>query len=97
MVGYVELIEAAVKREMDILGDEVSVGHANNVKGLKVSEKGDVKSFNGDLKKLFERVLEQYKSKTGPVAVALISKKIKDDFGDELENIDLPEDVKKHI
>lgn len=88
MATYRDLIEAAIKRETDILGQGYAVKTARGVDGVEVADDGSVESVSGDGKDLLEAVVEAYKEECGQAAVTLIAKRLsKEDTAD----LDLPE------
>lgn len=88
MATYRDLIEAAIDRETDILGQGYAVKTARTVDGIEVADDGSVESLSGDGKDVLEALVEAYKEECGQAAVTLIAKRLAKEGADDL---DLPE------
>ncbi|MFB6180499.1 MAG: hypothetical protein ABEJ93_01350 [Candidatus Nanohalobium sp.] len=92
---YKDLIEIAVKKEINTMGKPIALRQAKKASGLKLDEDGNVEELEEPGEKVLEEVLEKFEEATGPVAVAVISTAIKQEK-DEI-NIDLPEDLEEEM
>lgn len=93
MATYEDAIEAAVKREREVLGKDAIV-QVNNIEGVKVDEYGDVESLEKDGKLVLEEIVSVYEKIAGDLAGWLISRKLKDEG---LEELDLPESLERKM
>lgn len=97
MTEYDEIIEKAIKREIEMMGKPVALRQARKVSAINVDDEGNLNSVEGDMKEAFEEVLDSYEEASGPVVDSLISKALKDEFGDDLEEFDLPERIRNKL
>ncbi len=94
MVTYEEVAEAAVKREMEIIGKQIAVKIAKETEGVAIDDDGNVDKIKGEGKEVIAKLVSEYEEKIGKVAVTLISKAIKEIGGDEL---DLPSRIEERM
>lgn len=91
--GYDALIEAAIDRERDIIGDE-AVDRARSIDGLDVDDDGSVRSLDRDGKAALGDLVDGYVAASGDVAAFLIARRIENVPHDDLE---LPANLAAHV
>lgn len=65
---YKNLITEIIRKQMDILGPEIALRKASNVKGLKINEFGQVTSLaSGDPQIVLQKLVEEYISLSGEI------------------------------
>lgn len=91
--GYDALIEAAIDRERDIIGDE-AIERARDVDGLDVDAEGVVTDLDRDGKAVLGDLVDGYVATSGDVAAFLIARRIENVPHGDLE---LPENLAAHV
>ncbi len=94
MANYEEIAEAAVKREMEIIGEQIAIKIAKETEGIEIDDDGNVENITGEGKEVIGNLVSGYEDKVGKVAVTLISKAIKEAGGAEL---DLPARIEERM
>lgn len=95
MSGYKKLIEAAIEREKDILGEELAVNIAQDVAELEITDDGKVENINDGGKHALAKLVESYQDIGGAVSASLIAKELKENgIG---EDLDLPEKLQERM
>ena len=64
---YKNLITEIVKKQMDILGPEIALSRAHNVKGLGIGSGGEVKSLEGDPQAVLQKLIDGYIALSGEI------------------------------
>jgi|AntRauTorcE11898_2_1112593.scaffolds.fasta_scaffold116194_1 hypothetical protein len=89
-----DLVEAAIRREMDVLGDEQAVTLAREIGGLAVAEDGSVTAMERPGTAILEELVDVYVEASGDVAAFVIARRL----ANMVEDADrLPENVGRHI
>lgn len=94
MTTWNEALEAAIQKEIDVLGKNVAVRTARQVEGLDVGDDGSVTTLNRDGKQCLADLVEAYQDVGGAVSATLIARSIKQAGGDDL---DLPDVLAERI
>lgn len=64
---YKNLITEIIKKQMDILGPEIALSRANNVKGLKVDSSGEVTDVEGEPQTVLQSLIDAYIALSGQI------------------------------
>lgn len=94
-IRYEELIEAAIERQIEILGRGQAVEQARTVDRLTVDDDGTVLEVEGDGKEILSAVVDAYKAIAGDLPASLIAYRIRDEF--DISQADLPANVVRHL
>lgn len=92
--AYVGLVEAAIRREMDVLGDGRAVALASDIDGLSVDDTGAVLSMSRPSTVVLSELVEAYTEASGEVAAFVIARRLENMVDDRTE---LPENVARHL
>lgn len=57
---YKKLLSDVIKKQIIILGSDITLAKARNVQGLTVANDGTVTAISGDLKELTRSLIEQF-------------------------------------
>lgn len=90
---YEMLIEAAIDRERDVIGEE-AIERARSIDGLGVDDDGTVDAVDRDGKAVLGELIDEYVAASGDVAAFLIARRIENLPHDELE---LPDNLAAHL
>lgn len=74
---YEDLISSLVKKFMTVIKKETIIEAANAVKGLQITDDGDVASLTRDGDVVFDEVYQKYKAMGGGVAKIFAKQAIK--------------------
>lgn len=89
-----DLVEAAIQREMDVLGDEQAVCLAREIQGLSVADDGSVTELERDGTAILSDLVDAYVEASGDVAAFVIARRL----ANMVEEPDrLPENVAQHV
>lgn len=94
MASYEEVIEVAIEKESNVLGEEAAINAAQDVEGLNVDDDGNILGIDGSGKKVIEKLVSNYEDIGGSVTASLIARKIKDVGA---EDLDLPEVLEQRM
>ena len=94
-IRYEELIEAAIERQIEILGRGQAVEQARTVDRLTVDDDGTVLEVEGDGKAVLSAVVDAYKAIAGDLPASLIAYRIRDEF--DVTHAELPTNVARHL
>lgn len=94
MTSYEDLITAAVKKEMSVVGADIAVQEANAVTGLEVDAEGDIVMMDREGKAVLTDLVDQYIDLGGPVSAMFIVRAIEDM---DLTVIDLPATLQERL
>lgn len=97
MTTYNDIIEASIKKEMNLLGAPVALRQARKVDNLEIDDDGNITSIDGDGLEIFRDLLDSYEDASGPVVDSLISKELEEKFGEDLEKIELPDRIQSKL
>ena len=89
-----DLVEAAIQREMDVLGDEQAVALARDIDGLAVADDGSVTAIDRDGIEILAALVDAYVEASGDVAAFVIARRLAN-MVEEPER--LPENVARHV
>jgi len=89
-----DLVEAAIRREMDILGDEAAVALAREIDGLVVEDDGGVASVNRPVADVLSELVDAYVAESGDIAAFVIARRLANVVDDPTV---LPENVARHV
>lgn len=64
---YKNLISEIVKKQMDILGPEIALARASNVKGLQIGSNGEVTKLDGDPQNILKNLIDGYIALSGEI------------------------------
>lgn len=67
MSDYKHLISEIIHKQIDILGQDIAVAKAGNVKGLKVSGTGEVLEVGSDPEQILDDLVAQYIALSGEI------------------------------
>lgn len=90
---YEMLIESAIDRERDVIGDE-AIERARSIEGLTVDDHGTVDAVDRDGKAVLGDLIDEYVAASGDVAAFLIARRIENLPHDELV---LPDNLSAHL
>lgn len=62
---YKQVISEVIRKQMIILGPDITLSRARNVKGLKVDDSGKVLELSGPPQKLIEELINQFVQLSG--------------------------------
>lgn len=94
MTSYEDIITAAIKREIDILGEDVALRRARAVDGLTVSDDGTVTGIDRAGKDVLGDLVDTYVEYAGSVSATLIARSISNM---DLGGIELPENLAERV
>ena len=92
--NYAELVEAAIRREMDILGDDQAVVMARDIDGLDVDDDGTVTGIDRSSMDVLEELVDAYVEVSGDIAAFVIARRLSNMVDDPQ---DLPDNVARHV
>jgi hypothetical protein len=92
--NYAELVEAAIRREMDILGDDQAVVMARDIDGLDVDDDGTVTGIDRSSMDVLEELVDAYVEVSGDIAAFVIARRLSNMVDD---SDGLPDNVAKHV
>jgi hypothetical protein len=94
---YVVLVEAAIQREMDVMGDGRALDCARSVEGVTIAGDGTgtVQSLDRPGEAVLGDLVEAYTRMSGDVAAFLIARRIEN--CPESEAVELPSILERHI
>lgn len=84
---YIQALKAITEEQSKIVGDEIAMSLAQDVKGLDMNN-GDIK-ISGDPKSVLEMLVNKYYVLFGDVSIS-VSKDVVHDVVPELNGADLP-------
>lgn len=64
---YQKLISEIVRKQMDILGPDIAVRKAGNVRGLRVKDNGEVEELTGDPDQVLQNLVNEYIALSGEI------------------------------
>jgi|GEM_PF-3110805 len=91
--NYAELVEAAIQREMDILGDQQAVAMAREIEGLDVEDDGSVTEIDRPSMDVLEALVDAYVEESGDIAAFVIARRLSNMVDDP---DGLPDNVARH-
>lgn len=91
---YGDLVEAAIRREMDILGDEQAIALAREIDGLMVDDDGTVASVDRSGTEVLSKLVDTYVEESGDVAAFVIARRLSNMVDDTSV---LPDNVVRHV
>lgn len=94
MVKYEKIVEKAIKKEMEVLGEEDALEVAHEIEGIQVSDEGEVVELEKDGKDVLADLVSAYQEIGGSVTASLIAREIESDVDDD---INLPKVLAKRI
>lgn len=97
MPSYEEIIQTAIDRQKKALGADSAISHAREIDGLEVSDEGEVEGLSRDGADVLADLLEEYQAVGGPVSLSLVARALKEKYGDELDEVELPGAVTSRI
>jgi len=89
-----DLVEAAIRREMDVLGDDTAVALAREIDGLAVEDDGGVTSIDRPVADVLSALVDAYVAESGDVAAFVIARRLANMVDDPTI---LPENVARHV
>jgi len=69
---YKVLLTEIVKKQIVILGPDISVLKARNIKGLTVDDDGTVTAIDGDPQKILQELIDEYMSLSGLIVKNIV-------------------------
>ncbi len=69
---YKGLLTEIVKKQIVILGPDISVLKARNIEGLTVEDDGTVTSIKGDPQKILQALIDEYMSLSGLIVKNIV-------------------------
>lgn len=97
MPSYEEMIQTAVDRQKKALGADSAISHAKEVDGLDITDEGVVEGLSRDGADVLADLVDEYQTVGGPVSLSLVARALEDEYGDELDEVDLPESIKSRL
>lgn len=94
MTTWEEAIEAAIRKEITILGKNVALRTARQVSSIEIADDGSVTGLEQDGKQCLTDLVEAYQDIGGAVSATLIARSIKQIGGD---NLDLPDILAERV
>ena len=94
-IRYEELIEAAIERQIEILGRGQALEQARTVDGLTVDDDGTVRELEGDGRERLSEVVDAYRAVAGDLPASLIAYRLRDEF--DVSHAELPANVARHL
>lgn len=92
--SYADLVEAAIRREMDVLGDEQAITLAREIEGLTVDDDGSVTSLDRSPDQVLSELVDAYVEASGDIAAFVIARRL----SNMVEDADvLPDNVARHV
>ncbi|MFB6202934.1 MAG: hypothetical protein ABEK01_00410 [Candidatus Nanohaloarchaea archaeon] len=92
MSDYSDVIEASVKKEIDVLGDRaLEIAREN---GVETDESGNVRTVTGDGEEVLEDLIDSYTDISGNLAATLIAREIEDM---DTSGLELPESLSQNL
>jgi hypothetical protein len=70
MTPYEHIVQAIIQKQMQVLGQMISVSRARRVSGIIVDDEGRVLSLSGEPLKVISDLVNQYRELIGPAAVS---------------------------
>lgn len=64
---YQKLLTEVIKKQMVILGPDITLAKARNVQGLTVADDGSVTSLSGNPQELIQKLVEQFVELSGMI------------------------------
>jgi len=89
MTTYEEIIQKAVNKETEILGEKTALNIANDVKGLEMDEEGEIQKLDGEELEILEDLVQEYQKIGGAVSASLIAREIEDIVDKDMELPDI--------
>lgn len=90
MSSYRELIETTLKTQISTIGKPVALRQVKKIEEVVVDDEGNILNLKGDGKEVLGKLVSNFESITGPVAIATTVRAIKKDFGEKID-LELPE------
>lgn len=81
-MSYEEALTAVIQKEKSVIG-AAAIGQGRQI-GIEVDDDGRVESFDGEGKEKLSKLVDTYKTMTGPVAEKLAQKALSG-FSEDLE------------
>lgn len=95
--GYVRLVQAAIDREADVLGERRAVELAGAVEGLTVDDGGDVVAIDRSGPAVLGDLIEEYKTESGEIAAFIVARRLENVLAEFDERPALPENIERHL
>ncbi|MFB6203169.1 MAG: hypothetical protein ABEK01_01615 [Candidatus Nanohaloarchaea archaeon] len=89
-----EVIEAAIEKEADTLGEGTAYKYAREVEGLEIDEDGNVTSIDGDTQQILANLVLKYVDYAGDISATLIAHELSET---DTEGVDLPPMIKNKM
>ncbi len=87
MTKYKEVIQTAIDREKQILGDEMAFSVVESVEGIQIDDEGEIQYIKRDNKEVLDDLVAGFCRVSGDIAESIIARAITDLNTD---NLDLP-------
>jgi ribosomal protein S13 len=94
MAQYEEIIEKAIMKEIEVLGEQTALEIAREVDGLKVAEDGTVEALEREEHKVLGELVKRYQKVGGPVSASLIAREVESMISEDMQ---LPDILGKRI
>jgi len=65
--NYKNLMTEIIRKQMDILGQDMAIGKARNVMGLKIKDDGEVSGITGSPEEILQDLVQQYIALSGEI------------------------------
>ena len=92
MADYNEVIQKAVDKEAEIIGDRaIEIAEEN---GIIFDSEGEVEDYRGIGRKKLEKIVDEYSEIGGKITPALVAREIRKI---DTSNIRLPENIKENM
>ena len=87
MTKYKEVIQTAIDREKQIIGDEMAFSVVESVEGIQIDDEGEIQDIKRDNKEVLDDLVAEFCRVSGDIAKSIIARAITDLNTD---NLDLP-------
>ena len=71
--NYKNLMTEIIRKQMDVLGQEMAIGKARNVMGLKIKDDGEVAGIVGSPEEILQDLVQVYISLSGEIVKNILS------------------------
>ncbi|MFB6203102.1 MAG: hypothetical protein ABEK01_01275 [Candidatus Nanohaloarchaea archaeon] len=90
MSSYEKAIEAAVKKEMNVLGSSKTLEIVESIDGVSADDKGNITELDRDGKETLGELVAQFQEIGGNLTATLINRELEEKG---LDDLDLPESL----
>lgn len=70
---YKNLVAEIIQKQMDILGPEIALQKAKNVRGLRLEEDGTVTRMEGNPEEILQKLVDEYIALSGEIVKNILN------------------------